>query len=64
MAAGKVVWPAISCSSSGLDSGLSVAIPKAGFVKLPLPALSPSSSLGLSSRNDSRSSSVQATEEP
>ncbi|XP_052480465.1 LOW QUALITY PROTEIN: adenylyl-sulfate kinase 3 [Gossypium raimondii] len=61
MAAGKVVWPAISCSSSGLDSGLSVPLPKAGFVKLPLPA--PLTSLGLSSGNNARLSSVQATEE-
>ncbi|KAB2004738.1 hypothetical protein E1A91_D11G226700v1 [Gossypium mustelinum] len=61
MAAGKVVWPAISCSSSGLDSGQSVPLPKAGFVKLPLPA--PLTSLGLSSGNNARLSSVQATEE-
>ncbi|KAG4121447.1 hypothetical protein ERO13_D11G208200v2 [Gossypium hirsutum] len=61
MAAGKVVWPAISCSSSGLDGGQSVPLPKAGFVKLPLPA--PLTSLGLSSGNNARLSSVQATEE-
>ncbi|TYH44961.1 hypothetical protein ES332_D11G231700v1 [Gossypium tomentosum] len=61
MAAGKVVWPAISCSSSGLDSCQSVPLPKAGFVKLPLPA--PLTSLGLSSGNNARLSSVQATEE-
>ncbi|KAH1082450.1 hypothetical protein J1N35_022211 [Gossypium stocksii] len=61
MAAGKVVWAAISCYSSGLDSGLSVPLPKAGFVKLPVPA--PSTSLGLSSGNNARLSLVQATEE-
>ncbi|KAA3474022.1 adenylyl-sulfate kinase 3 [Gossypium australe] len=61
MAAGKVVWPAISCSSSCLGGSLSVPLPKAGFVKLPLPA--PSTSLGLSSGNNARLSSVRATEE-
>ncbi|KAK6258655.1 hypothetical protein SCA6_013129 [Theobroma cacao] len=57
----KAVRPAISCSSSGLESGPSVPLPKVGFVKLPLPA--PSPSLGLNVSNNARLSLVQATEE-
>ncbi|XP_022739984.1 adenylyl-sulfate kinase 3-like [Durio zibethinus] len=61
MVALKAVRPAISCSSSGFEIGRSVPVPKVGFVKLPLPASSPS--LGLSSGNNARWSLVQAMEE-
>ena len=57
----KAVRPTVSCSSSGFDSGQGLPLPKAGFVKLPLPASS--LSMGLSSGNNARLSLIQATEE-
>ncbi|XVF61351.1 hypothetical protein PTKIN_Ptkin08bG0123000 [Pterospermum kingtungense] len=57
MAALKAVRPAISCSSSCFESGLSVPLSKVGFVKMPLP------SLGFNGGNNARFSLVQAAEE-
>ncbi|XVF15424.1 hypothetical protein REPUB_Repub09cG0151900 [Reevesia pubescens] len=58
----KAVRPAISCYSSGFESGTSVPLPNVGFVKFQLPV--PSPSWGLSGGNNARLSLVlQATEE-
>lgn len=63
MVALKVVRPTIACSSSssGSQSGLSVPLHKFGFVKMPLPA--PSPSLLFNGGNNARFSLVLATED-
>ena len=57
MVALKAVRPAVSCPSTGFESGPSVSLPKFGSFKLPSP-----SSLALSGGNYARLSLVQATE--